>query len=113
MKFLVVIVLALFPSVALARTTQLPASLFCGVEREEKTPQCQVRHYFGAWLPRWEVRLGSRLVATHEGMEFDPILDEEWRTIRVLINRRVATEFGARVDPKSGRLQFSQERGTP
>lgn len=45
---------------------------------------CEVKSFWGvASSLRWQVYLDDRLVADGLGLQFDPVIDEEWRTVQV------------------------------
>lgn len=83
---------------------QLHAAVQCRAN-DAGDPFCEVRHYFSPWNPLWEVWLEDRLVATHEGRDFKPVLDERWRRIKIRLPWETL-QLMARRDPETKKLAF-------
>lgn len=105
--YVMALIIFLVPSMASA-ARQLSPAMSC----ERTAPEhltCSIKHFFSPWNPHWQVYLGDRLVAVGKSGEFEPVIDEEWRTIRAVIpagrDNKMVFEIEARLNPKTHLLE--------
>lgn len=100
-------------SLPLFTAEQLHPKLACGL-LDEAHAICEMRSYFGAIQPKWEVYLGDRLVAEAHGLKFEPVIDTEWRILTASVpakGGKAIFEVAVRYNPETGKGEFLARKG--